>query len=150
MAVEPRRNPMVQMPPLPELVQVEATSTDPAQSIWRDPRGTLHLSGVAAGLPGPGSEMALSFEGGRFSVSLREGMTCEDTVRLLQKVLPDGFRLSVTALFKDGLTAELVRRPRTLRPARPASASPSRGPARPTQPGTVTTLPRPGSDSYSA
>lgn len=143
MAVEPRRNPMVQLPPLPELVEVEPSSTDPAQSIWRDARGTLHLTGTAAGLPGAGSEIALSFDGGRFSVSLREGMTAEDTLRLLQKVLPDGFRLSVTALSKDGLTAEVIRRPRVLRSLSSAQAPNPR-------PAAVTHLPRAVRDSFGA
>lgn len=124
MAVDSVRNQVKRMPPLPELVRARVETSDPRQRAQCDEKGRLHLSGTAAGLERDASELTLAFDGAHLTVTLSAGTTPEQTARLLERVMPDGYRFSVTTVVRDELVGEIIRRPKSPPPrARPAASS---------------------------
>lgn len=112
MAVDPVRGAVSRLPPLPELVQPTAGSTDPGQSVETDEKGRLRIQGVAAGKPGAGSAITLAFDGLTVSVSLRAGCSPRQTQLLLERVMPPGYRIALAAQQGDTCVLEVIRRPR--------------------------------------
>lgn len=111
MSADPVRGAVNRLPPLPELVHPTAKSSDPGQTLHVDGKGRLHLRGVAAGAAGSGSEIALTFDGFSVSVAPRPGTAPLQTLHLLERVMPSGYRLNLAATLGDELVLEIVRRP---------------------------------------
>ncbi len=128
MSIQPLR-PAPRIPSLPERVVPVASSSDEGQSICVDPAGVVRVSGMAAGDEAGGTEIRLSFDGALVSVALRPGMTAVETFGLLEKVMPDGYRLNPLqpVVNPEGeVRGEVVRRPSGRRTETPAMATPVR------------------------
>ncbi|MGA9525808.1 MAG: hypothetical protein WBV82_30395 [Myxococcaceae bacterium] len=131
MSIQPFRPAAPRIPSLPERVTPVGSSSDEGQSITVDSTGVVRISGVALGDEAAGTEIRLSFDGALVSVALREGMTAVATFRLLEKVMPDGYRLSPLqpVVNPEGdVRGEVVRTPSGRRAEPPAPASPIRRP----------------------
>jgi hypothetical protein len=129
MSIQPLRTAAPRIPSLPERVTPAGSSSDEGQSLSVDPSGVVRIAGVARGDDTAGTEIRLSFDGALVSVALREGMTAVETFRLLEKVMPDGYRLNPLqpVVNPEGdVRGEVVRRPSSRRAELPALATPVR------------------------
>lgn len=97
------------LPPLPELVQAHGVSTEAGLRVDRVEGSKLRIRGVA--LEGEG-EVGLSFEDTYVAVSTPSGVPAQRVARLLERVMPDGYRVSVSPGPLDEAVLEIVRRPR--------------------------------------
>ena len=123
-AVRPSRP---RMPPLPQRVLPEVGSSDPGLSWVNDDSIRLRLEGVATGCDGEGAEVSLSFDGARVCACVSPGTTAAQAVDLLEKALPEGYRLCVLHHGPRDVALELIRSPNAPRPtpsAHSADASP--------------------------
>jgi hypothetical protein len=94
------------------------SSSDPGLTWVTDGRGRLRLGGVASGRDGDGegAEISLSFDGARVSACVQPGTTAAQAVELLEKALPEGYRLSVSSARPGEVVVELIRSPNAPRP----------------------------------
>jgi hypothetical protein len=118
MAVDAVRPSRPRLPPLPQRVAAVVSSSDPGLTWVSDGRGRLLLGGVAAGLDadGEGAEISLSFDGARICAYVKPGTTAAQAVELLEKALPEGYRLSLSAASSGEVMLELIRSPNAPRP----------------------------------
>jgi hypothetical protein len=122
MAVDAVRPSRPRLPPLPQRVAAEVSSSDPGLTWVNDGRGRLLLGGVASALEGDGAELSLSFDGTRISACVKPGTTAVQAVDLLERALPEGYRLSVAVQNSDEVMLELIRSPNAPRPPQSQSA----------------------------
>ena len=104
------------MPPLPQRVLPEAGSSDPGLAWINDDSIRLRLEGVATGREGAGGELSLTFDGARVSACVSPGTTASQAVELLEKALPEGYRLSILHHSPLDVALELIRSPNAPRP----------------------------------
>jgi hypothetical protein len=123
MAVDAVRPSRTSLPPLPQRVVADVSCTDPGLSLARDARGRIHLKGTAAGADGAGAELTLGFDGARISACLKPGTDAMHAVLLLEKALPEGYRLSV-AEERAEVVLEVIRSPNAPPPGRSSREEP--------------------------
>lgn len=111
MTVDTGRNELTRMPPLPELVQVTARSTDEGLIFVSDDRGQIRIHGCVRDQESSNAEALLSFDGRTVVVGLDPGATADRVVHLLHCALPAGYRLTDPVIRGDELIVQLVRRP---------------------------------------
>jgi hypothetical protein len=113
------------MPPLPQRVLPEVGSSDPGLSWINDDSIRLRLEGVATGRDGAGGELSLTFDGARVSACVSPGTTAFQAIELLEKALPEGYRLSILQHSALDVALELIRSPNAPRPPQSRSADAS-------------------------
>jgi hypothetical protein len=120
-AVRPSRP---RLPPLPQRVAAMVSSSDPGLTWVSDGRGPLRLGGVASGRngDGDGAEISLTFDGARVCAYIQPGTTAAQAVELLEKALPEGYRMCVSASRPGEVMLELIRSPNAPRPPQSARA----------------------------
>ena len=116
MAQDAVRPPRPRMPPLPQRVLPEVASSDPGLSWISDDSHRLRLEGIAMGRDGAGGEISLTFDGARVSACVSPGTTAFQAVELLEKALPEGYRLSILHHSAADVVLELIRSPNAPRP----------------------------------
>jgi hypothetical protein len=119
-AVRPSRP---RMPPLPQRVLPEVISSDPGLSWINDDSSRIRLEGIAMGRDGAGAELSLSFDGARVSACVSPGTTASQAVDLLEKALPEGYRLSILHNSSEEVVLELIRSPNAPRPPQSARSA---------------------------
>ena len=127
MAVDAVRPSRPRLPPLPQRVAAVVSSSDPGLTWVSDGRGRLLLGGMASGRDGEGdgAELSLSFDGTRICAYVKPGTSAAQAVEVLEKAMPEGYRLCVTAASPREVVLELIRSPNAPRPPQAARADES-------------------------